>query len=408
MKADVLLSLLALCQGVFAGDHRPKPSRFVHPGALHTEKDIERVRKHVQNQDEPWFTAYKHLENSKLAQTTWVAKPHAVIIRGTNATYTVPNTYADAYRDTASAYQLSLRWLISGNTTYADHAVSIMNNWTATLEDISGTEDEYLAAGLYGYQFANVGELLRLYPKWSKENQTAFGLMLNDIFAKYNRDFLDFHNNKPNFYYANWDFCNIASLMAIGIFTDNTTMYDYAVNYFINGLPDGVVANGALPFFSIANFTEEGSGKILMQGQEAGRDQGHSLLDVALLGVIGQQGYNQGVDLYAPYGNGILNAAEYIGKYNTNHSVPYKPYVSWEGLLPVVSNKSRFDVRPGFEAIYAHYADLKGLNASWTGAYRDYVNANSTSNIEGGGGDYGPNSGGFDTFGYGTLMYRLK
>lgn len=84
-------------------------------------------------------------------------------------------------------------------------------------------------------------------------------------------------------------------------------MYNYAVDYFKNGPPDGAVANGALPFFSIANFTEEGSGKILMQGQEAGRDQAHSLLDFSLLGVIGQQGYNQGVDLYATFGNQILN-----------------------------------------------------------------------------------------------------
>lgn len=75
--------------------------------------------------------------------------------------------------------------------------------------------------------------------------------------------------------------------MAIGIFNDNRTMYNYAVDYFKNGLPGGSFTNGALPFFSIANFTEEGSGKILMRGQEAGRDQAHTLLDFSLLGVIG-------------------------------------------------------------------------------------------------------------------------
>ena len=77
-------------------------------------------------------------------------------------------------------------------------------------------------------------------------------------------------------------------------------------------------------------------------------------------------------------------------------------------MLPVVSPKSRFDVRPGFEAIFAHYNDEKKLNASWTQAYRDYVDANLTAKVEGGGGDYGPNSGGFDTFGHGTLMYRIS
>lgn len=88
--------------------------------------------------------------------------------------------------------------------------------------------------------------------------------------------------------------------------------------------------------------------------------------------------------------------------------MPYTPYVSWEGTLPVVAEKARFSVRPGFETIYSHYAEIKGLNASWSKAYRDFVNANITSGIEGGGGDYGPNSGGYDFLGHGTLMNRLK
>jgi hypothetical protein len=51
---------------------------------------------------------------------------------------------------------------------------------------------------------------------------------------------------------------------------------------------------------------------------------------------------------------------------------------------------------------------LKGLNASWTLEFRDYVNRNISANVEGGGGDYSPNSGGYDALGHGTLLYRLK
>lgn len=52
--------------------------------------------------------------------------------------------------------------------------------------------------------------------------------------------------------------------------------------------------------------TEASSGKPLGQGQEAGRDQGHSLLDFAELGVLAQQAYNQGEDLFALNNNLIL------------------------------------------------------------------------------------------------------
>ena len=79
-------------------------------------------------------------------------------------------------------------------------------------------------------------------------------------------------------------------------------MYDAAVQYVRAGL-----SNGALPVFGVANYTEDGSGKVLTQGQEAGRDQGHSTLDIMLSGFIAQQVYNQGDDLFAEYGNEILN-----------------------------------------------------------------------------------------------------
>lgn len=73
----------------------------------------------------------------------------------------------------------------------------------------------------------------------------------------------------------------------------------------------------------------------------------------------------------------------------------------------MISDSARGDVRPGFELLYAHYNDLKKLNASWTGRYRDYVNSNISAGVEGGGGNYGTNSGGFDGLGFGTLLFRL-
>lgn len=248
---------------------RPGAESFVHPGALHTSEDFARIQEHVEAKRQPWYRAWEHLESTKLAQTTWVPTPQEIIVRGANDA--LPENYGHAYRDAHSAYQLALRWMIGGNTSYADHAAEILDGWSSTLVDIDGSPDKYLAAGLYGYQFANAAELLRGYEGWPKTSQEAFGATLNNIFAVFNRDFLDHHNDKQDFYYANWDLCNIASLMAIGIFNDNKTMYDYAVNYFKDGLPGQpeVVANGALPYFSIANFTEEGKSEYPLRHQPA-------------------------------------------------------------------------------------------------------------------------------------------
>ena len=55
-----------------------------------------------------------------------------------------------------------------------------------------------------------------------------------------------------------------------------------------------------------------------------------------------------------------------------------------------------------WELVKSHYIELKGLSASWVEMAAKNVSP------EGGGGDYGPNSGGFDQLGFDTLLYTQK
>lgn len=99
--------------------------------------------------------------------------------------------------------------------------------------------------------------------------------------------------------------------------------------------------------------------------------------------------------------------SEYIAKYNLNETVPFTEYDNPDqGNMTEISSSSRGTVRPGFELLYAYYNDIRGLDASWTKEYVEYAN-NATGGVEGGGGNYGSNSGGYDCLGFGTLMYRL-
>jgi hypothetical protein len=56
-------------------------------------------------------------------------------------------------------------------------------------------------------------------------------------------------------------------------------------------------------------------------------------------------------------------------------------------------------VRPVWERVYHHYAIRRGMAMPNTG---DMV---ARQRPEGGGGDYGPNSGGYDELGFGTLAF---
>ena len=110
--------------------------------------------------------------------------------------------------------------------------------------------------------------------------------------------------------------------------------------------------------------------------------------------------------MFAYQNNKILSGSEYCAKYNAGFDVPYWSYTNSDVTQAVISNSSRGTVRPEWELLYAHYRDLKDLNATYTGMMRDIVN-NASGGGEGGGGNYGPNSGGYDQLGYGTLTFRL-
>jgi hypothetical protein len=67
----------------------------------------------------------------------------------------------------------------------------------------------------------------------------------------------------------------------------------------------------------------------------------------------------------------------------------------------VIAPAGRGDNRPIWELVYNHYVNRRGLAAPNTADYAARVRP------EGGGGDYGPNSGGYDQLGYGTLTFTL-
>jgi hypothetical protein len=194
-------------------------------------------------------------------------------------------------------------------------------------------------------------------------------------------------------YWANWDLANLANIMAVGILTDSAEIYNEAVEYLINGEGNGQLEN--VIYFIHPN----GLGQL----QESGRDQGHSLLCIGLLGIVCEMAWNQGDDLYGYDDNRVLKGAEYTAKYNfANLSVPFEPYNNCENWASdEISDAGRGGYRPIWERIYNHYVVGQGLTAPYIEM------AAKVHRPEGGGGDYGGNSGGFDQLGFGTLLYSV-
>jgi hypothetical protein len=325
--------------------------------------------------------------------THWDDKPlpETVVIRGAPKDAHTEN-YHHLYNDIAAAYADCLDWKVSGDKAKADKAVEILNAWSSSLVQITGTNDKYLASGIYGYEIANAAEILRSYPGWSPKDLKKFQDMMLRVFYPMNRDFLAGHSNAAiDHYWANWDLANTASLLAIGVLTDRHDIYRAAVGYYLHG-----AGNGSLDHL-VWKLYEGGLG----QWQESGRDQGHSLLGVGLAGSICQMAWSQGDDLFGAEDNRLLKGAEYVAKYNLGNDVPFTIYSNSDVTQKVISPQGRGGDRPIWELIYNHYVVLKKLKAPYVEQYAAKVRP------EGGGGDYGPNSGGYDQLGYGTLTFSL-
>lgn len=384
---------------------KPASTPMLHVGGLHTAEDFERIKTKLALNEEPWVSGYAKLTANSHAQAAYVPNPVEQIVRGGGS----GENYSRAFNDAAAAYQLAIRWKISGNAAFADRGVYILNEWAKTCTgQITGSTDQSLAAGLYGYQFAVAAELLRDYSGWAPSDFIVYKQWMLDIFFPKNYDFLTRHHDTyDDHYWANWDLCNLASLLAIGILTDRRDIYNIAVRYLQNGIGNG-------NFYKSINYIHTSGGEELGQLQESGRDQGHATLCIALMDLICQLTWNQGDDFYGLDGNRFLKACEYTAKYNVaNLEVPFQRYTRLWGnknqnpspqveTHTAISTSGRGTVRPMWAGPYYHYAKVKGLEVSKV--YYSKMGVDATA-PEGGGGDYGSNSGGFDQLGFGTLLY---
>jgi hypothetical protein len=336
---------------------------------LHAYGELNRAKVRVKKGQDPWKSGWDRLVANRHAQSGWAPRPAETVVRGgTGQNYTI------LYNDIHAAYQNALRWKIAGTREHGDTARDILNAWSSTLKQVTGNADRFLAAGIYGYQFANAAELMRGYPGFDLERAKR---TLLDVFHPMNEDFLTRHNDAHiQNYWANWDLCAMASVMAIGILCDDTAKFDRAVEYFRNGAGNGSIRH-AVPFLHPGG---------LGQWQESGRDQGHSVMGIGLMGAVCEMAWNQGVDLYGYDDNRFMKGAQYVAKYNLGGDVPFTTYAWRSG-----QGAGRYQELAA--------ARRRRLSVPHITQMAEKVRA------EGGGGDYGPNSGGYDQLGFGTLLY---
>jgi hypothetical protein len=121
---------------------------FAHPGLLHTEADFDRMAAKVAASALPWLDGWNALTSHGYSQLGVAPRPLETIIRGGTG-----QNFNQMVVDIQRAYQLALRWKVSGDARYADQAVVYLNAWSSTMTTLTGNADRFLAAGIYGYEW---------------------------------------------------------------------------------------------------------------------------------------------------------------------------------------------------------------------------------------------------------------
>lgn len=384
---------------------------MLHVGGLHTEEDFVRIRKKIKDGESPWIEGWEKFKQSRHSNIADADNPDLQATESIDRTSSGGNVMW-ATRAAAAAYQLAVRWKIEQNDAYAEASIKILNNWASVAKKLGGDQHNALAAGLLGYQFAAAGELMRDYDEWNPRDFAAFQQWMVGLFYPTNSSFLaTCWGISMLHYWSNWPLCNLASMMAIGIVADRRDIYNEAIEHLQTGPTNARLTRAIYHVYT-------GKWSNFAQMQESGRDQSHTIMVIGVLGEIMQLAYNQGDDFYKYNNNMFLKGCEYVAYYNytdvQKEDVPYTTYV-WQQqvgaeIRPTVletldsMGSGRGEIRPVWALPYYHYRCVKGIDVDkcqYTKIAADRVAP------EGGGSQYGGDTGGYDQLGIGTLMYAM-
>lgn len=432
-KIYALLTTLLLTIGVTAQSYNTNRG-FVHPGGLHTQEDFDRIKDLLAKGDPTITAAVKVLTQAAYAQSTAGTSPVQTIVRGGGK----GENYINAARGATIAYQNALVWKITGNKANASHAINVLMQWANTTKGIGGDSNYALAAGLYGYQFAQAAELLRDYEGWAPERFEQFRQWMLQVWYPSAMGFLRGRNGTwenaskwwqaPGHYWSNWGLCNALCVMSIGVLCDDVFIYNQGLSYikydqvgtFTDPRTANPILNDGLTEFmgnlvvtvtnTPANLKASSYGTI-GQMQESGRDIGHATMAAGLAIDIAHMAWNQGDDLFSFMDNRLAAGIEFVAaqtqnieglpwtnyKYGTN-GIYYTDNRSWTMTDPALGNQ----IRPYWGTVIGHYQGVLGKDMP----YSEMAYANLIKNGPDGGGQ-GSTSGGYDHLGYSVLMnYR--
>jgi len=319
---------------------------FTHPGLLSSTEELEFVKAKIAQGAQPWTSDLNMMmRNTSLVNRT----PH--VTASMNAT-----TGESAARDDAQgAYYQALLWYYTGDTTYANKSIAIMNAWATTFTGFQSTDlQRQLLTGWIGSIFPLAAEIMRSYPQWSSTDIAQFSSMLNSAF-------LPTLTPGNATYNGNWELTMINAMMAIAIFNEDTTTMNKAISMWRTRVPEYfyMTSDGAKPILPAGTSLSYWFNGVLVDGlcQETCRDNGHHMqFGFASAINVAEMAHHQGIDLYTENQARLTTTMELHARMLAENT-----------MLHVCANDTpTVDHYDTWEIAYNQYHNRMGQNLPWT------------------------------------------
>uniref|UniRef100_UPI0013767FDA carbohydrate-binding protein n=1 Tax=Aquimarina pacifica TaxID=1296415 RepID=UPI0013767FDA len=312
-------------------------AQLVHPGGWHTQEDLTLIRTKVAAEEEPWTTGWNAAKNN-----------------GPNADFTTnPSTLItdNGAMHTAgmAAWVLTMKWVASGDKSYSDAAIDIIDTWVDVVRDF----DVYgptLTVSTGAGAMAQAAEILEHgfngEAGWSQTDADAAKSWFKEIIY-------DAWTNTGTHRSTNWGTSALGGNMSMAIFMNNEYEYNYQVEAYKFGYQDTDDGCAAL-----TDYIFDASG----QAQETGRDQAHVQGGIAHLTEAALCMWNQGNDIVYAENNRLLAGVEYHARYNLGYndlpftSDVYNPCNVW--IVSVSTDAISEEYRGEFSPVYYMSAKL--------------------------------------------------
>jgi hypothetical protein len=363
------LPLIILVLGASPTAFAQAPQTFQHPGVLVSKAQLDYIKTMVAAHNEPFYSAYLKAQNSNIGSLTYQIQgpPSTGIIEcGPTSNPNIGCSAAD--NDSSAAYLQALLWYITGNHTYADNAIRILNTYGYNLKGYTNS-NEPLQAAWDSEKFPRAAEVIRYSGAgWADADIQQFKTMLTTVILP-----RIINGSSSN---GNWEISMIEGMINIGVFNDDSDTFNKGVLYWKQRIPAYFYyhTDGAAPVPAprgTANWYGQTVYDSRVDGisQETCRDFGHAQYGISGALDAAETAYIQGVDLYNDTSSNALlrltSALEFNAKYQLANSTSVPSYVC-NGTVTL-------QVYPTDEIGYNNYHNRQGLDLPLTIQYLNSV-----------------------------------